>query len=101
MSNKIIANAISAVLAMGLVSVNTAVIAHETKSTHEKMQMSNMENIKVEGMEKCYGIAKAGLNDCGTATHGCAGESKKDRDKDNWLFVPTGLCKKIAGGCLK
>ena len=25
--------------------------------------------------EKCYGIAKAGLNDCQTATHSCAGTS--------------------------
>jgi len=30
--------------------------------------------------EKCFGIAKAGQNDCGTAKHACAGSSKADND---------------------
>ena len=30
--------------------------------------------------EKCYGVAKAGLNDCQTATHSCAGTSTKNMD---------------------
>jgi len=50
------------------------------------------------GKEKCYGIAKAGMNDCGTAAHGCAGKAKADRDPSEWIFVPTGTCTKIAGG---
>lgn len=53
------------------------------------------------GMEKCYGIAKADMNDCGTASHGCSGESKIDHDPEAWLFVPTGLCTRIAGGSTK
>jgi len=48
--------------------------------------------------EKCYGIAKAGLNDCQTATHSCAGTSTKDMDKTSWIYVPAGTCAKIAGG---
>jgi uncharacterized membrane protein len=48
--------------------------------------------------EKCYGIAKAGLNDCQTATHSCAGTSTKDMDKASWIYVPAGTCAKIAGG---
>jgi uncharacterized membrane protein len=48
--------------------------------------------------EKCYGIAKAGLNDCRTATHSCAGTSTKDLDGASWLYVPAGSCDKIAGG---
>src|SRR5689334_15404570 len=32
--------------------------------------------------EKCYGIAKAGQNDCGTAAHTCAGKAKKDNAPD-------------------
>jgi uncharacterized membrane protein len=35
--------------------------------------------------EKCYGIAKAGQNDCATATHSCAGTSTKDMDGASWL----------------
>ncbi len=48
--------------------------------------------------EKCYGIAKAGLNDCQTATHSCAGTSTKDMDHASWIYVPAGTCQKIAGG---
>jgi uncharacterized membrane protein len=48
--------------------------------------------------EKCYGIAKAGLNDCQTATHSCAGTSAKDMDGASWIYVPAGTCDKIAGG---
>jgi uncharacterized membrane protein len=48
--------------------------------------------------EKCYGIAKAGLNDCQTATHSCAGTSTKDTDPASWIYVPAGTCAKITGG---
>jgi len=51
-----------------------------------------------EGMEKCAGIAKAGKNDCGSATLACAGTSKKDNDPGAWIYVPKGTCEKIAGG---
>ena len=51
-------------------------------------------------MEKCYGVAKAGKNDCQTATSSCAGTSKRDAQKDSWLGVPKGVCEKIAGGKL-
>ncbi|WEX74091.1 DUF2282 domain-containing protein [Sinorhizobium numidicum] len=48
--------------------------------------------------EKCYGIAKAGQNDCQTATHSCAGTSTADDQSDAWIYVPAGTCGKIAGG---
>ena len=51
-------------------------------------------------MEKCYGVAKAGKNDCQTATSSCAGTSKKDAQADAWLSVPKGTCEKITGGRL-
>ena len=51
--------------------------------------------------EKCFGIAVAGENDCQTATHSCAGESKLSRDKESWIYVPAGTCAKIDGGSLK
>jgi uncharacterized membrane protein len=50
------------------------------------------------GMEKCADIAKAGKNDCGTATSACAGTAKSDRVVGDWIYVPTGTCNKIAGG---
>jgi uncharacterized membrane protein len=51
--------------------------------------------------EKCYGIAKAGMNDCQTATHSCAGTATVDAQPDAWIYVPVGTCDKIVGGSLK
>jgi uncharacterized membrane protein len=48
--------------------------------------------------ERCYGVAKAGKNDCGTATHGCANQAAEDRMPTEWVKVPAGLCAKLAGG---
>jgi uncharacterized membrane protein len=49
------------------------------------------------GTEKCYGVAKAGQNDCGTAKHACAGMSKADRDPLDWKMVAKGTCEKLGG----
>lgn len=54
-----------------------------------------------EGFEKCAGIVKAGQNDCGTAKHGCAGQSTVSGGPDEWIYVPAGTCEKIVGGVLK
>ena len=50
--------------------------------------------------EKCFGIAKAGKNDCQTAQSSCAGTSKRDAQGDAWLYVPAGSCERIVGGSL-
>ena len=49
--------------------------------------------------EKCYGIAKAGKNDCaaGPGTS-CQGSSTKDGEEDAWMLVMKGNCEKIVGG---
>jgi uncharacterized membrane protein len=47
--------------------------------------------------EKCYGIAKKGQNDCGTARHTCAGKAKKDNEPDEWKYVAQGTCEKVGG----
>ena len=49
--------------------------------------------------EKCYGIAKAGQNDCANlaGTHSCAGQSKVDNDKGEWKYVAKGSCKSMKG----
>jgi uncharacterized membrane protein len=48
--------------------------------------------------EKCFGIAKAGKNDCQTANSSCAGTSKRDHQGDAWIYMPTGACDKVVGG---
>jgi uncharacterized membrane protein len=49
--------------------------------------------------EKCFGIAKAGQNDCATASgsHSCAGQAKKDKDAAEWNYVAKGTCEKAGG----
>ena len=47
--------------------------------------------------EKCFGVAKAGMNDCGTSKHGCGGKAAVDGDKAEWIKVPKGTCEKIVG----
>ena len=46
--------------------------------------------------EKCFGVAKAGQNDCaaGPGTS-CAGTSKVDYQGDAWKLVAKGTCTKI------
>jgi uncharacterized membrane protein len=49
--------------------------------------------------EKCYGIAKAGQNDCAnlSGSHSCAGQSKLSDDKGEWKYVPAGTCNSMKG----
>jgi uncharacterized membrane protein len=47
--------------------------------------------------EKCYGIAKKGANDCGTATHTCAGQAKAHNLADEWKYVAKGTCEQMGG----
>lgn len=83
-STKMITAAVLALTTGGLIASGGAIAADE----------------KAE-MEKCYGVAKAGKNDCQTATSSCAGTSKQDRQKDAYIALPKGTCGKIAGGSLK
>lgn len=48
--------------------------------------------------EKCYGVAKAGKNDCQTANSSCAGTSRRNGQKDAWIYVPAGTCERLVGG---
>jgi uncharacterized membrane protein len=49
--------------------------------------------------DKCFGVAKAGANDCASVSgsHSCAGEAKKDNDKGDWKYVERGTCEKMGG----
>ncbi len=82
-STKMIAAAVLALTTGGVVASGGALAADGQKT-----------------MEKCYGVAKAGKNDCQTASSSCAGTAKRDRQKDAYIAVPKGTCRKIAGGGL-
>lgn len=79
----LIRSAMTSLLAVGLTSVGGQAIAAEK-----------------DNVEKCYGIAKAGKNDCAVkgSSHACAGQSMKDGAADAFVVVPKGTCDKIVGG---
>ena len=49
--------------------------------------------------EKCFGIAKAGKNDCSASdgSHSCAGQAAKDNLPGEWKYVAKGECAKLGG----
>ena len=51
------------------------------------------------GMEKCWGVSKAGQNDCGSnkTAHSCAGQSKVDYDPNDFKAVKAGTCAQMGG----
>jgi uncharacterized membrane protein len=77
-----IASALAAAVALGLVTTAQA-----------------QQNPASGGKEKCYGVAKAGANDCAnlSGTHSCAGQAKTDNDAAEWKFVAKGTCKSMGG----
>lgn len=56
---------------------------------------------KKADVEKCYGVAKAGKNDCKTLSNACAGHSMEDGQKDAFIALPKGTCERLTGGSLE
>ena len=86
MNNQLfIRTALASVLAIGAISAHAAPVARRFASK-----------------EKCFGIAKAGANDCASATgsHSCAGTATKDNDKGDWKYVDKGTCDKMGGSMM-
>jgi uncharacterized membrane protein len=80
----VVSSALASVMALGLIA--TAGAASHAMADGK-------------GKEKCYGIAKAGQNDCANlgGTHSCAGQSKVDNDAGEWKYVAKGTCKDMKG----
>ena len=76
-------NALLLAAAAGLFAVSTSALAADDHADQEK----------------CFGIAKAGKNDCASAsgTHACAGQAKKDNDPGDFKYVAKGSCAKMGG----
>lgn len=50
-------------------------------------------SVMAQDMEKCFGVALAGENDCAAgAGTTCAGTSKVDYQGNAWKMVPAGTC---------
>lgn len=79
--NQVLSAAIGGLLALGLVG--------NASAADSKMEM-----------EKCYGVAKAGMNDCGgkKSGHSCAGQGTKNSDVNDFVALPKGTCNKVTNG---
>ncbi|UCH53243.1 MAG: DUF2282 domain-containing protein [Pseudomonadota bacterium] len=63
-------------------------------------QAQGADLVQCAAQERCYGVTKAGKNDCSTSTSACVGTAKQDFQKDAWIYVPKGTCLRLAGGSL-
>lgn len=84
MDKQVVAAIITALTAVGLMSVSTSARADD-----------------VPAMEKCYGIVKAGQNDCDSNDLSCSMKAVIDSDPNYWIYLPKGACAKIVGGITK
>ena len=64
------------------------------------MMTSPLASAHETGWVKCYGVARAHMNDCASTTHSCAGQSIHNGGKYSFLYLPAGVCQKIVGGSL-
>jgi uncharacterized membrane protein len=53
------------------------------------------------GKEKCYGVVKAGKNDCAGPGHSCQGQAKTDDNPGEFIVLPAGTCERLTGGVVK
>ena len=83
-------------------TASTAVRAIASSSGTESASTSPVPPPTAFKKEKCYGIAKAGKNDCAsTGNNSCGGSSKLNSDPKAWIYVPAGYCDRIVGGSLQ
>ena len=77
----LIQSAVAGLLALGIAAASGSVLAAD------------------EAKDKCFGISKAGQNDCGgkNSKHSCAGQAKTDNDPNDFKFVAKGTCEKMGG----
>ena len=78
MKTTLISSALAGLIALGALSA-TSQAADDDKNT-----------------EKCYGVAKAGKNDCAANGHSCAGQAQMN-DAAEWNYVAKGTCKDMGG----
>jgi uncharacterized membrane protein len=81
----VVSSALATVIAMGALGLQSEAFAADKD---------------MDKMEKCYGVVKAGKNDCKTLSNACAGHSTADSQKDAFIAVPAGTCERIVGGSL-
>jgi uncharacterized membrane protein len=84
-NDRIVRNAFATLFAAGALAFATNSMAADNDHSKE---------------EKCAGIVKAGKNDCATSKNQCHGHVTEDRSAEGWIYVPKGVCERIAGAHL-
>jgi uncharacterized membrane protein len=79
-SKRALMTAVSSLLAVGLTTMSMTAAAADVE------------------MEKCYGVAKAGKNDCAANGHACSGQAKTSGDPAEWVKLPKGTCERLLNG---
>lgn len=81
---------ITAIMLSGAVSTALAILAaqHATPAHAAKL-------------EKCYGVALAGQNDCAAGSHECAGQATQDYDPSSFKYVKEGTCAQVKAALRK
>jgi len=94
----------AAILALAISTASSFATASLADSTPTNMlttqpatSLNGCKGAPKAGQERCYGIAKKGMNDCRTAKHSCVGLAKTDNDPHEWIDVKTGTCKERGG----
>jgi uncharacterized membrane protein len=82
--NTVVSTALASIIALGALGVQSEAFAAEKKD-----------------VEKCYGVAKMGKNDCKTLSNACAGHSLSDGQQDAFIALPKGTCERLVGGSLE
>jgi uncharacterized membrane protein len=82
--NTVVSTTMASLIALGALGLQSQAVAAEKAA-----------------VEKCYGVAKTGKNDCKTLSNACAGHSTADNQKDAFIALPTGTCDRIVGGSVK
>jgi uncharacterized membrane protein len=85
-NNSIVKGALAGLVALGALGLAGGVIAAPSWARTG------------DTLEKCGGVAKAARNDCGANGHQCGGMAAADSDPAEWVYVPAGVCEKLAGG---
>ena len=81
--NTIVSSALASIIALGALGMQAEAFAADKPE-----------------LEKCYGVAKSGKNDCKTLSNACAGHSISDGQADAFIALPKGTCERIVGGSL-
>jgi uncharacterized membrane protein len=95
MNHSLATATLAAAVGLALAAPVQAQMGDKPMTKEQKMTMDRMVK---NNLEKCYGVAARGRNDCAEGAHSCVGQSTHDRDKASFVLLPKGDCQKISGG---